>query len=253
MSEPRECENAIENETAPDNASTASAQAGGSENRPLDESQQAADEIAAGKLQKSGEGDDIANVTGDSANEPQEPLCLTFENHEAELIQAGTVVDEQGRSRNHRTFHILGVFLLLWMFVPNILKDLTDLMSWIMVAAAGGLLWMVTKYPAKINERFAKERAAASPECTVKVTNEGMTVIEGTASYEIDFGSKVIAYDYKDGITLHTENNRIVCIPKNQLSEEELFSLRAALRQGLGDRFNKIEPKPPQGLFTRPK
>lgn len=250
MTEPRDTENPQEIELSPTGADSVTPQTDPAVTENLAE---AVDESGKAQLQKTGVVTDLPVREGDSANEPLEPFSLTFENHEPELIQAGTVVDEQGRSKNHRSFQVLGVFLLLWMFVPNVMKDLTDLMSWAMILAAVGLLWLVLKYPAKINARFAKERVEAIPECTVKLTNEGMTVIEGTSSYEIDFSGKVAAYDYMDGITVHAENNRIVCIPKNQLSEAELFSLSAALRQGLGDQFNKIEPKAQQGFFRRPK
>lgn len=193
--------------------------------------------------------DDLTEAEGDSSDRPIKAVCVTFENHEAELIQSGEVIDEQGRSKGHKNFQILGVFLLLWMFVPNIMKDPTDLISWLMVLAAGGLLWVVMKFPARINARFAKERAEAIPECTVEISADGITVIEGPSRYEVDFSGKVVAYDYRDGITIQTETNRIVCIPKKQITEAELFDLRAALRRGLGDRFKTIDYNPKPGLL----
>lgn len=178
-------------------------------------------------------------------------MTVTFQNREANLLEAAEIADKKSRAASHRGFQLLGVFVIGCMFVPEVLKAPGNFLAWAMLALDGALLLLITRWPGWSNQRYAKNKAQNAPDCTVELTAQGVTVTEGGGSYAALFEDGAAAYEYKNVIALLLAQNRVLAIPKDQLEPPERDDLIALLRQGLGERFERVELSADRGPLAR--
>lgn len=179
---------------------------------------------------------------GETSAQPQSTrkLHIVFQTRRDDVLKALEVYDKKNKIDMHRNIEILGVFVVLWMFVPYAYEDPRQIVSWIMIAAALALLALILFYPKHVNQKAAAAREAGSPEYVLDLSADGIDVSEGGARYYIAFSGSVNAYDYEGVYAVAFDKGRVFGIPKNQLDEETHDRLRALLRQSLGDRFEKV-------------
>ncbi|MCI8491938.1 MULTISPECIES: hypothetical protein [Anaerotruncus] len=167
-------------------------------------------------------------------------LHIVFQTRYDDVMKALEVYDKKNKIDMHRNMEILGVFVVLWMFVPYAFEDPRQIVSWIMIAAALALLGFILFYPKHVNQKAAAAREAGSPEYVLDINEDGIDVAEGGAHYYIAFSGAVNVYDYENVYAVAFEKGRVFGIPKNQLDGDTQDCLCALLRQALGDRFEKV-------------
>lgn len=167
-------------------------------------------------------------------------LHIVFQTRYDDVMKALEVYDKKNKIDMHRNMEILGVFVVLWMFVPYAFEDPRQIVSWIMIAAALALLGFILFYPKHVNQKAAAAREAGSPEYVLDINEDGIDVAEGGAHYYIAFSGAVNVYDYEGVYAVAFDKGRVFGIPKNQLDDDLQDRLRALLGQALGDRFEKV-------------
>lgn len=198
------------------------------------------------EMQKSAESNDESQIEpsfweGDRIN-------VSFSNLEEDIYDGAVVYDMKNGSR--RSFHILAIFFLLWMFVPNVVKEPQQVMSWVMLALTIALGVFIMKYPAYSNRKYARQRQEHSPESSLILTSREIDVTEGPAHFTIQYEDSVAVYDYKNIFAVSYGKGRIITIPKDQLGEETVAKIRTLFHRSLGNRFEKVEEKAKKGLFS---
>lgn len=185
------------------------------------------------------------------APEPQEKITdvsslensvsIVYEPNIADYLTAIEVIDAKNRIGTTRTFHLLGVGLVLWMFVPQLYSDPGQIISWLMVALAAGLAVVVWKAPAANNLRFAKSKVEGQSQvrATIDLQKIEMQSAEGKSEYRYDDAMSV--FNYKNVLAINVGRTRVGMIPKDQLEEPVRETVIRLLRQGLGDRFETVE------------
>lgn len=171
------------------------------------------------------------------------PLSFRIETKVEDLMTAADVYDRKNGMGKHRALQMMGVFVILCMFLPEIFRDPSKMTNWIMSAAAVGLTVVVWKYPEAVNKRYALKRAEKSPSYEINADSERITAYDGTETEKIIFAEEAAAYEYKNVIVLNYRKGHLLTIPKDQLDEETVEGLRETLRAGLGDRFEKLEER----------
>lgn len=180
---------------------------------------------------------------------------FSFETHEADVLDGLEISDRKSRIDAHRNIQLLGVFVVIWMFWGDLFKNngMQTLVSWVMVIAALVLLYVILKFPANNNRKYAARLREHSPRFELVATREGIDVREGGGSYRIDFSGSCSVYDYKGVYAVCYDKNRVVTVPKNQLDEATAERFCGVLRQGLGDRFEKVAEEQRRPLFGKRK
>lgn len=181
-----------------------------------------------------------------------ERVEFSFESRAEDVLVAAKVMDKKNRIDSRRTLQGMGILLILWMFVPNLFTDPTQILNWVMVALAVLVGWYVWKYPDKSNKTFAEKKAELYPRLKMAVTSEGIEVDDGKNTDTLLLAQGVIAVEYQNVFTIIYNKNHLLAIPQNQLGEDVTLRLRNVLRQGLGDRFEiMMDAQPRPGLFGK--
>ncbi len=185
---------------------------------------------------------------------PEDQVSFSFQSRTEDILQAARVIDKKNKLDSRRNIQSLGVVVILWMFVPDAVKNPTRLMSWLMILLALGLLWMIWKYPDISNRKYASRKAAAFPEYHLDVSGDGIDITEGSSHNLVPFENCSGVFEYQNIFAVGYQKNNLLAIPKDQLEEATLEKLRGFFHQGLGDRFEKIDQTIKQaGLFGSKK
>ncbi|MEM1486071.1 hypothetical protein V6615_14545 [Oscillospiraceae bacterium PP1C4] len=182
----------------------------------------------------------------------EDQISFSYHTKVEDLLQATEVIDKKNRSDMRRNVQSMGIVIVLWMFVPDVMENPTRIVSWLMIALALGMMFMLWKYPDYENKKFASKKAELSPDYDLTVTREGIDVVDGSAHGVVSFSGRIAVFEYKNVFAITFEKNRVMAIPKDQLEEQTVEKLRGLLCQGLGDRFEKVDEFTKQaGLFGR--
>ena len=171
------------------------------------------------------------------------------------MLDGVEISDRKNRVDAHRNFQLLGVFVVIWMFWGDLFKNngTQTLVSWVMVIAALALLFLILKFPANNNRKYAARLKEHSPRFELAATRDGIDVREGGGKYYIAFSGSCSVYDYKGVYAICYDKNKVVAVPKNQLDEATAERFCGVLRQGLGDRFEKVAEDTRRPLFGKRK
>ena len=180
---------------------------------------------------------------------------FSYETREADVLDGVEISDRKNRVDAHRNFQLLGVFVVIWMFWGDLFKNngTQTLVSWVMVIAALALLFLILKFPANNNRKYAARLKEHSPRFELAATRDGIDVREGGGKYYIAFSGSCSVYDYKGVYAICYDKNKVVAVPKNQLDEATAERFCGVLRQGLGDRFEKVAEDTRRPLFGKRK
>lgn len=180
---------------------------------------------------------------------------FSFDTREGDVLEGVEISDKKNKVDTHRNIEVLGVFLVIWMFWGELFSNngMQTLISWVMVLIALALLVAIFKFPASNNRKYAARLVQNSPRFEIAATRDGIDVREGGGNYYISFSGSCSVYDYKGVYAVCHDKNRVVSIPKNQLDERTEERFRGVLRQGLGDRFEKVLEDQRRPLFGKKK
>lgn len=159
---------------------------------------------------------------------------FSYETREADVLDGVEISDRKNRVDAHRNFQLLGVFVVIWMFWGDLFKNngTQTLVSWVMVIAALALLFLILKFPANNNRKYAARLKEHSPRFELAATRDGIDVREGGGKYYIAFSGSCSVYDYKGVYAICYDKNKVVAVPKNQLDEATAERFCGVLRQG---------------------
>lgn len=110
---------------------------------------------------------------------------FSYETREADVLDGVEVSDRKNRVDAHRNFQLLGVFVVIWMFWGDLFKNngTQTLVSWVMVIAALALLFLILKFPANNNHKYAARLKEHSPRFELAATpRRASTCARGAAN-----------------------------------------------------------------------
>ena len=169
-----------------------------------------------------------------------EPLRIHWETRLEDILESFEVIDFKNGANRRRNVPLLGILFILLLFTPDLLKDPKNLVYWGMIVLALLLMAMIFLYPQHVNRSFARRKVQNSPEYLLELTADGMHLEEGGGAYEIPFDGAVCVFDYKGTFAVSFDRNRSFAIPKDQLDEQTVAAVRSALKNGLGERFERV-------------
>ena len=168
-------------------------------------------------------------------------VSFCYEMREQDVITALAVIDRRRKEGNRKYLHTLGLVVVAWMFVPELLKDPGRIINWVMVALAVAVGVLVWTGEGMQNRRFARSLVQSRPTVEVQADETGLVLksADGITTYRYD--DTVNVYDYQDVLAIDGGRGNISVIPKNQSDEETITRLTALLKQQLPDRFETVQ------------
>ncbi len=184
----------------------------------------------------------LDSAEGSDGDAGADLVVVEFENKEEDLFQGAQISDIKGGLLRRRMFQSIAVVLVLFLFVPELFTlDGNNPLNWVMLVVAVALLIAIWTVPDYQNRKFARSKAERIPHVRLEVSKDGIEVYEGQAHHKMEYGKGTAAFEYKNVIAFHYGKNRVLTIPKDQLSKETVEELRRILKKGLQDLFEKVE------------
>lgn len=167
-----------------------------------------------------------------------DPLRVVFETDARDVYEAACLLDRKNRMESRRALESAAVVIVAFMFIPPATPA-----HWAMLALCVAVILLLWKYPEIANQRYAQKKQAQCPRYEVLVNEEGVRFYDTQSWEALPFSGRFAAYEGERVIALVFDRNRVVAVPKARIGEEALETLIARLREGLGDSYEKLEPR----------
>lgn len=173
-------------------------------------------------------------------------VTIQYTTKAVDVYRAAVAVDKKHHRQGIRDLEAVAVFGVFLYFGWPIFQGVYTLPSMVVSFAALVVLFLLWKYPANTNKKFALSKEKNAPHVEMAFGQEGIQVNEGAAPYRIEFSGDCYGLEYRNVIALCFDKNRVLGIPTDQLEEETVGQIKELLKKGLGDRFQFIPYKEPK-------